>query len=93
MDPKNIQGLLSDLCIELGCCISPLAAQSLIENPPQSADVFAIAVLEAEGCDDLHAGRQVREMVAARFRRWEEEAAKSDLIDELSRYAPKNPEA
>lgn len=91
MVPTKVESLLAELCVELGCCVSPLAAQRLIEHPPQDADAFAAAVLAAESCDDLRASRRVRERIAVHFRRWEEEATRSDLIDELARYAPKEP--
>jgi hypothetical protein len=91
--PTKVEGLLATLCVELGCCLPPLEAIRLAENPPRNVEAFTDAVIEAEGCDDLRTRRQVREIIAEHFRRWEGEALQADSIDELSRYAPKSADA
>lgn len=90
--PKKVEALLAEICVELGCCIPPLDATRLAGNPPRDVETFTDAVLEAEVCDDLRVRRQLRERIADHFRRWEDEAMQTDLIDELSRYSPKPPE-
>jgi len=41
--------LLSDLCVQLGCCISPAASRALWESRPATVDQFVDGLLAAEG--------------------------------------------
>jgi hypothetical protein len=67
----TIKALLDDLCVRLGYCLPPDDQRRITSDPPQSADAFTDAVIEAEGFDPaLMAAEQrqeVRRMVAAAF--------------------------
>ena len=91
MKLTRVQVLLHELCLELGCCVSPQAAARLVEHPPADVDAFTTAVLEGEGVDpeeSRRVWRQVRAKVSVHFRKWEEEDGRQELFDELTRYPP-----
>ena len=68
---KEIEVLLSQLCLKLGFCLPPADVARLKNNPPSNPTEFARAVFEAEGMNpdhaDLHLFRQVRQMVSEAF--------------------------
>jgi hypothetical protein len=74
---REVQSLLSKLCIDLGFCLPPDAQAHLEQSPPSQIGEFTDAVFTAEGLDpttaDRHLYRQVKAVVAAAFRRSEEE--------------------
>jgi len=65
--------LLSELCAQLGFCLSPLWVARLERNPPRSIDKFTDTVFRAEGLDpstaDSSLHRSVREKVSEAFAR------------------------
>ena len=69
----RVSWLLDDLCVKLGCC-SAAREQARFEGLVDSGpEVFADAVLVAEGLNpdtDKQSRREVLEFVAARFARW-----------------------
>jgi len=70
--------LLSELCGKLGFCLPPKEIARLRESPPESVDEFTDAVFLAEGVDleqSRELRRQVRDIVAKHFHRWEESVA------------------
>ena len=71
--------LLYDLCVRLGFCLPPEVQLRLKEHPPPDARSFTDAVFAAEGLApetaDRHLYRQVRDMVAAAYRRSEDPGA------------------
>lgn len=66
-----MKALLDDLCVQLGYCLSPDDQQWITSDPPQSADAFTNAVVEAEGFDPAlmatEQRQEVRRMAAAAF--------------------------
>jgi len=80
MSPSKVEALLSELCIQLGFCLTSREIARLSANPPRDIDAFVDAVFEAEGIDgsgSRHLRRQVRDSVASHFRRWEDETTGS----------------
>lgn len=72
LNPAEVQGLLSQLCVRLGFCLPPLEIERLAMSPPENSDDFTEAVLVAEGygvatSDPLF--HQARELVAEAFLR------------------------
>jgi hypothetical protein len=69
---REVEVLLSKLCIDLGFCLPPDDQKRLAEQPPVDAHAFTDAVFSAEGLDpttaDRHLYRQVRDMVLEAFR-------------------------
>ena len=66
----KVDYLLHDLCVEWGFCAELSAERLLQAHPTLTGDLFARAVLEAEGMDpDLEKTwlRQIRERFAERF--------------------------
>lgn len=72
IDHKQVESLLSKLCIEMGFCLPPSEHQRLVDAPPQDVRAFTDAVFVAEGMNpemaDRHLYRQVRDAVAQAFR-------------------------
>jgi hypothetical protein len=64
-------GLLNNVCVRLGYCLSREYQQRIIDDPPTSVDAFTDAVVRAEGFDPVlmatEQRQQVRRMVAAAF--------------------------
>jgi len=46
---KELEGLLSRLCVDLGFCLPAHVSSRLVMFPPKTAERFAKAVIEAEG--------------------------------------------
>ena len=73
LTPKEVDSLLSTLCVELGFCLPSDDIARLCEDPPDDIDRFVSAVYSAEGLDPTYAEkdlwRQVRQVVAAAFER------------------------
>jgi hypothetical protein len=70
LDPTEVRGLLSQLCVRLGFCLPPVEIERLATSPPEDSDEFTKAVLVAEGygvatSDPLF--NQAREIVAQAF--------------------------
>ena len=72
LNPDEVRGLLSELCIRSGFCLAPPHVERLAISPPDDSDEFAEAVLVTEGygfaTSDQLVG-QARELVAQAFRR------------------------
>ena len=49
LEPDEVRGLLSRLCIEYGFCLPPIEVEKLAGSPPTDIDEFAEAALVAEG--------------------------------------------
>ncbi len=73
LSDRHTRQLLNDLCVELGFCLPRADVERLAAAPPTDVLAFTDAVFSAEGLSpqtaDRHLYRQVRDMVAAAFRR------------------------
>jgi hypothetical protein len=72
LDPAEVQGLLSELCVRLGFCLPPLEIERLAASPPDDSDEFTEAVLIIEGYGVPSQDPildQVRDLVAEAFSR------------------------
>jgi hypothetical protein len=75
-NPKDIEWLLHDLCTKLGFSMAVRDPDRFIALAHEGPDIFADAVLLAEGLDpndpglDKRLRRGVHEFVATRFERW-----------------------
>ena len=49
LEPNEVRGLLSRLCIECGFCLPPIEIEKLAMSPPTDIDEFTEAALVAEG--------------------------------------------
>ncbi len=49
LEPEEVRGLLSRLCIKYGFCLPPLEIEKLAVSPPADTDEFTEAALVAEG--------------------------------------------
>lgn len=49
IEPDEVRGLLSRLCIEYGFCLPPIEIEKLAASPPTDIDDFTEAALVAEG--------------------------------------------
>jgi hypothetical protein len=71
LSEREVQALLSKLCIDLGFCLVPTEQARLASAPPSDIDEFTRAVFIAEDLDPLTAEsnlyHQVRELVARAF--------------------------
>jgi hypothetical protein len=70
---SDVEQLIADLCIGMGCCLPPEEIRRLCESPPKTVDSFTDAVFEAEGIGDMSytdLRRQVREIVARHMSGW-----------------------
>ena len=76
MSPRQVELLLSELCVDLGFCL-PIEAQArLLQDPGTDVDAFTDAVILAEGLDpdagiSLHLRRDMRARVLKHFKRAE----------------------
>lgn len=70
LEPDEVRGLLSRLCIQYGFCLPPVEIERLAVSPPPNIDEFMEAALVAEGYgfskSDPLCGK-VRELVARAF--------------------------
>ena len=66
----RIDGLLAELCTDLGFCLPPEAQARLAETPPATVDAFTDAVFVEEGWDPVHADPQLRMQVRERVSRY-----------------------
>lgn len=70
---REVEDLLSKLCIELGFCLDPADQDQLAAEPPADVRTFTDAVFVAEGLDpalaDRHLYRQVRDKIAEAFQK------------------------
>ena len=77
LSAREVQSLLSKLCIDLGFCLPPDAQAHLEQSPPSNVAGFTDEVFTAEGLDpstaDRHLYRQVKALIADAFRRSEEQ--------------------
>jgi hypothetical protein len=68
LEEAEVRGFLSKLCVELGICIPPAAADELSKCPPSDAFAFVVAVFVAEGMEpemvDRKLYRRVRDMAS-----------------------------
>lgn len=51
MTEKQFNNLFTELCVELGFCLSAAAQQSIVTQQPNSATALANAIYSAEGLD------------------------------------------
>jgi hypothetical protein len=49
LEPDEVRGLLSRLCLEYGVCLPPFEVERLAVSPPMDIDEFTEAALVAEG--------------------------------------------
>ena len=49
LEPDEVRGLLSRLCIEYGFCLPPIEIEKIVMSPPTDIDEFTEAALMAEG--------------------------------------------
>jgi hypothetical protein len=72
---KDVEALLSKLCIRLGFCLEPKARSRLAKFPPKTVERFVHTVIALEGLDpasisgELH--KQIRRLVEEAFLRSE----------------------
>jgi hypothetical protein len=72
LDPAEVRGLLSQLCIRLGFCLPALEIERLATSPPEDSDEFTKAVFVAEGYGITKSDpifKQARELAAQAFMR------------------------
>ena len=71
LSSKEVERLLSKLCVELGFCLPPEEIERLGSTPPQSVNAFVEAVFRAEQLDpavaDTQLVRRVRDRVTQAF--------------------------
>ncbi|MBJ7446639.1 MAG: hypothetical protein JHC81_03810 [Brevundimonas sp.] len=66
MTEDAVEGLLRELCVDLGFCLPPDACDQLVEAPPLAAEEFARRVFQADGLDfDTYDQPGVRDAVVA----------------------------
>ena len=74
---REVEKLLSTLCVDLGFCLPPEDRRRLSTTPPPSVQEFVAAVFRAEGLDAETASRsllrQVRAVVQRAFDRHEDD--------------------
>jgi hypothetical protein len=86
-NPKDVEWLLHDLCTKLGFSMAVRDPERFVALAHQGPQVFADAVLLAEGLDpndpalDKRLRGGVHEFVAARFEHWTSRAAPDQLPD------------
>ena len=70
---REVEALLSKLCIDLGLCLPPADQDGLAAEPPSDVRAFTDAVFLAEGLDpalaDRHIYRRVQDMVSEAFQK------------------------
>lgn len=72
LNPDEVRGLLSELCVQLGLCLPPVEVERLATSPPDDSDEFTEAVLATEGYGFLTSDPvvdQARQLVAQAFKR------------------------
>jgi hypothetical protein len=70
LEPAEVRGLLSRLCIEYGFCMPPIEIEKLAVSPPMDIDEFTRAALAAEGYGFTKSDplcNKARELVAQAF--------------------------
>lgn len=74
---REVQVLLSKLCVDMGFCLPPDAEAWFEQSPPSDIAEFTDAVFRAEGLDpstaDRHLYRRVKAVITDAFRRSEAE--------------------
>jgi hypothetical protein len=71
---SEVERLLTELCVQLGFCLTAGDRRHLCESPPAGVDNFTDAVMAAEGMTwpyDKMLRRQVRELVEMHMSHWE----------------------
>lgn len=70
---EETHALLTTLCVNLGFCLQPKAAERIARNPPDDVREFTDTVFVAEGLEpatsDRRLYRQVRNVVAEAFQK------------------------
>jgi len=64
----NLAGVLDDLCVRLGLCVSPARREQLLTMQSPSAEAISRAVFDAEGLD-LAGHRELYARALDRIRR------------------------
>jgi hypothetical protein len=88
-DPKDIEWLLEDLCTKLGFSMAVRNADRIIALVHPEPDIFADAVLLAEGLDprlEKRLPRDVREFVPACCERWTSQGARNQRLLDRARF-------
>jgi hypothetical protein len=70
LEPDEVRGLLSRLCITYGFCLPPVEIERLAASPPTDIDEFTKAALVAEGYGFTKSDplcNQARELVSQAF--------------------------
>jgi hypothetical protein len=70
LEPEEVRGLLSRLCIKYGFCLPPIEIEKLAVSPPTDIDEFAEAALVTEGYGFTRSDPpciKARELVAQAF--------------------------
>jgi hypothetical protein len=56
LNPDEVRGLVSELCVRLGLCLPPVEVERLATSPPDDSDEFTKVVLATEGYSHLGPG-------------------------------------
>jgi hypothetical protein len=70
LEPDEVRGLLSRLCLECGFCLPPVEIEKLAVSPPTDIEEFTEAALVAEGYGFTKSDplcNKVRNLVAQAF--------------------------
>jgi hypothetical protein len=67
---SRVGAVLEELCVSLGYCLPGEAAEELLSDPPDHADVFADRVFLADGLDPELIDRRVRAEVVGVISDW-----------------------
>jgi hypothetical protein len=82
LTPKEVQVLLTKLCVKHGFCLPPDGHQKIVDEPPDNVVAFVDAVFAAESLDPETANRaiyrRVRDVVAEAFWRSRVRAEQSE---------------
>lgn len=82
LNAKEVEFLLSKLCVDLGFCLPADEWVRFQENPPNEINVFTDAIFIAEGLNPQYAERklyrQVQAVIAEAFQKHDEAEAIED---------------
>ena len=70
MTPEAVDGLLRELCVDLGFCLRGKVYDALVDRPPASPEAFARHVFAGDGLDfDSDARSDLKQSVVERIAR------------------------
>ena len=71
LEPSSkVEALLTELCVRYGYCLPPERTRAMIDDPPDDADAFVDAVLDAEGLPQDSLDRKSRRVLTDTVTRW-----------------------